>query len=186
MPQTPLSNSGSYLTAADFVKRYDVRTIGELLVDDDNAPRLAPQQVLVSAILAAIMSGASGELESALVAGHRQDPADIAAIAAMPALTPVREYLMDLLSALTLGRLLGRRPDRYPVPDEVKEARQFIELLRDGERILPTNEAAQAGVTTPSLQLPRPALPLVTDVAIRYFGSVWRPQQNLFPNNRRW
>jgi hypothetical protein len=174
MPQTPLSGTSSYVTPQDVLNRYDARTVGELLVDDDTQPRLTVAQILLDSKMLALCQDASGELESALVAGNRQDPLDLAAIMATPC--NAQQYVNRLLASLVMGYLLERRPDRFPMPESVKTTREFIELLRQGQRILPTVEAALAGVHVPPIQLPILNFPLVTDEAFRYFGFMWRPQ----------
>jgi glutathione S-transferase len=141
---TITSNSTTLLSAAQFVQRADVRVLGDWLADDGT--RLTSAQVVASAVLAVLLKGASGELESAVMAGERYTAADLAAVAASG--TNSAELLFDVVAGLTLARVWGRRPrtDNSPLPALSQWAQQRVEELRSGLRIFPTTEHAAAGV----------------------------------------
>lgn len=176
MAQTPLTSATSYATNTDMTNRYDVRTLGDLLNDDDTRPRLSPSEVLASTKLTALSLQSSGEFEAACVAGNRYLPADIAAIISNAG--AAKEFVVGLVCALNVGHLFDRRFN-LEMPKVAVQARETIELLRQGQRILPTQEAADAGMEVPQLDTSY-ALPdgrnLVIQEARRYLGPLQRLQ----------
>lgn len=170
MPQTPLTSPYSYAQPSDMVDRYDVRTLGELLDDTDHPLDLAG--VLTSPKLVAILTSTAGEIESALVAGRRYEPDDLNALTGN-----ALAYVVDLNCVLAMGRLLARRPDRFDPPAEVTAARETLQMLRDGLRIIPTEESAEAGYRNNRIAPSAPGRELITDIAARYLGPLYRPGQ---------
>lgn len=141
MAQTPLTSATPYATNADMIIAYDVRTLGQLLSDTNTS--LTSSQVANSSLLTTLLLRASGRIESACVAGRRYLPVDLNALTGAAA-----EFLVDLTCDLCFGLVLKRRPilAQNP-PEQVKDALMTLQALRGGDRIFPTEEAADAGMT---------------------------------------
>lgn len=116
---------------------------------DGDGPRPTRAAVLDStsgpgAIVAAALMSASGELEAACVVGKRYAPADLSGLTGAGL-----ALLQSLVAHLAFWRLSQRRQPMSADPSKVPGAMQSLEMmamLRDGERIFPTDEAADAGV----------------------------------------
>ena len=160
MAQTPLTGSSAYATNADFLERYDARTVGDLL--SDQGKRLQPSSISGSTRLTALLQQVSGEIEVAAVAGKRYQPEDLTALTGN-----AQQFLVGMVCDLALWRLLNRRPMIQQMPLQCQQAFQLLELLRGGERIFPTDEAADAGV---NIERVSETDCLLTEKAKRYFG----------------
>lgn len=146
MPQTPLTGSAPYLTAARVWLYKDQRPVLELLLDDDTiATPNDSQDVTTTAggrLLAALVS-ASGEVEEYAMVGGRYLPVDLAALTGNAA-----GRLEGLVADLAYWRLAKRRWPRLK-PNEVsgvEEALLALKRLSDGETIFGTVEAVEAGL----------------------------------------
>ena len=172
-PQTPFTSATPYASPQDFLNRYDVRTVGQLLNDSDTSPALTQAQVLASAKLNALLMEASGDLEAAVIRGQRYTPTDLATIVSNAGVA--KEWVVGLICAITAGKLCDRRFDRQEPPPPAKRADEILELLGQGQRIIPTQESAAAGFQIPQLAPPLPSGPcLVIEVARRYLGPLER------------
>lgn len=146
MPQTPLSGSSPYLTAARLKLYRDQRRWLELLRDDDTPADYADAVNAATdpgARLLAALQGASGEVEEYALAGGRYDPATLAALAGNQ-LT----RLEGLVADLAFWRLAKVRwPDVRPEDvSGAAEALAALQRLGKGETVFGTVEAAAAGV----------------------------------------
>jgi hypothetical protein len=150
MAQTPLSNAGSYLPVAEFLKRCDKRSVARL-ANDLSATDKADVNALVAQLptnqnLLAALLDASGELESACLVGNRYQPADLAALTGAS-----QGKLYRLLTWMTLCYLYERRPPRekdQPPPWYYDRAREELDRLEHGERVFGFVESAKAGRMT--------------------------------------
>jgi hypothetical protein len=144
MTMTPQSSGTTYLPAAEFLKRTDVATVGDLC--GDNRVRIAPTALVTDPNLAAALLDASGELESACMVGQKYQPADIAALVANVSAGQAKVY--RLLTAITKVFLVERRPGAN-VPEEfmagVDRAVAQLEAIAKGTMIFSFTEAAEAG-----------------------------------------
>lgn len=139
MPLTPASSSTPYITVDEFLRRYDLRTIGDLVSDSET--RLNQSQLQSSQALLDILADAAGEVESAALADGRYTKEDLAALTGVSL-----QFLKRLVSDLTLWYLYQRRPDRAgPIPPQAQDARNLIALLRSGDRIFVFTETQIAG-----------------------------------------
>lgn len=168
---TPQSSSTSYLSAAEFLKRVDVRTVGDLCSDSNT--RLTPTQLLTDDNLAAALLDASGELESAVFVGKKYQPADLAVMVATPSAGQAKIY--RLLTAIAKVFLVERRVG-VNVPEEFlagsERAQAQLRALAEGTEIFSFTEAAEAGVidlepVTPAEVLTRFDVVVQTE---RFFG----------------
>lgn len=135
------SAASSYCTAAEFLKLYDVRTVGELVKDDGTAASAV--DLAADANLSAALGLASGWVESACLAGERYAPADLTALAASA--TVGGNFLRSLVADLAFGHLRQRRG--FPADDHPPFVRAglVLEQLRRGARIFPFVETREAG-----------------------------------------
>lgn len=174
MPQTPLTSALGYCTIAEFLNFADLRTVGDLVSDtDERETSLTNNDVLLAAI-----QRASGMVESAAVIGNRYLPSDLAALTGS-----AQQLLIGLVADLVIGILYKRRPNKGDPPGSYKEALDMLQQLREGERIFPTQESADAGLPEHQIETPidvenRNGLSVV---AHRYFGRRVRqyPQRNV-------
>lgn len=131
------SASTSYCTPAEMLMLFDTRFLGDLVFDDGT--RATEAQLLASTKLQFILDAASGELESACCVGGRYTAADLAALTGV-----TRSRLSELVAWLAIGKLMGRRNpsvEKYP---QIADAREDLQMLREGVRIFTTVEAQEA------------------------------------------
>lgn len=169
MAQTPLTNSGSYLTPAAFLARCDARTVGDLC--SDNGTRITAAQLLTDANLAAALLDASGEVEAAAMKGARYAPVDLLAISTTTG--AAQGKLFRMIARLTLAYLYERRPDhKEKPPATILAIEKQLEELRDGIMVFGTVETSGAqtleAVVETSQDVENRNLTVVQ--ASRYFG----------------
>ena len=151
MPLTVASGGDAYLTAAEFLRRVDVRIVGQWFQDLETspgvpAPPLTESQVLSNPDLAVILKQASGRLEQALLTGARYSVEDLLAL--IDSDTNGAEDLKGVVAGVAFGMCWQRRPrtDPRPYPTISQESDKVLERLREGTHILPFAEAAEAGI----------------------------------------
>ena len=148
MAQTVSTSAVAVLTTAagEVVKRVDWRVFADLC--SDSGSRLASSAaVQADANFLALVRDAYAELESALTVGGRYSPADIAALVADTGVGAGKFY--RVLSDVVVLLAFRRRPDKAQGdPTILKEARDTLQQLRDGERIFSFEQSADAGRMT--------------------------------------
>ena len=151
---TPISATSPYITVANFLKRYDWRTIGQLMCDDDTeVPQLAT--LLDSATneggnLYLILQDASGELETAALVGGRYTVADLQALTGNQA-----AYIGRIVADLAVGKCYQRRPDLYSeMPAQSTVASNILNALASGEVIFGLQDQIDAGHMEMTTDLP--------------------------------
>jgi hypothetical protein len=146
---TIATGSSPYCSVTQFLNRVDVRAVCELL-SDDTIP-VDPSTLSSNAILLDLLSGASGRVESAATVAE--------AYAIIPTAIPPRNdlaliangggngaaLLADIVAGLAWWRLLSRRPNDLEAPPLYKDALEYLDQLRNGERIFGILENATAG-----------------------------------------
>ncbi len=136
------SAASSYATVADFLRRYDARSIGDLVADD--GLRVAAASLSGNAIIGALLMQASGRLEAACIMGERYSPADLTALVA--AAKNMSEFLIGLVCSLTIELVYRRRPtpemQEFP---ETAEADRMLNAIAGGKMVLGFTEAMEAG-----------------------------------------
>lgn len=155
MAGTPSSGSSAYATPTDMITRYDFRTIGELLIDDENNTISDPSLITSPtgtyyANLVTLLEDASGLVEAACttagnyVINTSASPVrnDLAVLTGNS-----QNMLKRMVCALTLEYLWRRRPGRVTgkPPVEIEEARENLEKIRNGEWIFGILEHQAAG-----------------------------------------
>lgn len=159
----------SYASPGDIQSRYDVRRLGELVKDDGT--RATPTQLNSDITLQAMLDDASGLIDSAILIGHRYDPADLALMTGT-----AKAVLVRLCSDLAYGLLVMRRG--YSEQEATRLAPGFglalkmLDRLRTGEMIFNISSAIEAGhavrtVWSKNITLVSSALRLFGDLDIQ-------------------
>lgn len=130
----------AYATGDEFVTRFDVRTLGDLLSDDDT--RVDPIAVPTDDRLLASLDDASAMIDEALAASNKYDRASLEDIS-----TAGSPALIRMTCELALGLLFEGRSQ---VPSQaqstiIDKAHERLDKLRMGLWVIPThpNETAQ-------------------------------------------
>lgn len=165
----------SYATPAQFLLRYDWRTIGDYL--SDSSEQITANDQLTNATLLQILADASGDIEAALLQAGRYVTTDLTGLTGNPLALLVR-----ITCEIAIAYVYERRPlanvEMLEHYQKLKEG--HLEKLRTGQNIfnLATIIAASLpeaqGLTTVGYQ----QLNLLRDRCAGYF-----PQRYL-PNNR--
>jgi hypothetical protein len=170
---TPVSSLTPYCTAARFLQYHDWQQVADMAKDGD-APRPTRASLVNAAseaggLVANMLMAASGELDSAVLAGKRYDPVDLAALVGNGA-----EYLAKIVADLAFWRLCQRRQPGTANPERVPGAKQALDemdKLRAGERIFAFLETQQAGVPSNVVpQVPAESSKVLTQAG-RLFGN---------------
>jgi hypothetical protein len=181
---TPISSSDPYIAVADFLKRYDWRTIAQLMGDDDQVEplrsTLLDDETTEGANLAEVLKDSSGEVETAALVGGRYAPADLNALTGNQL-----AYLKRLVADIAIGRCYQRRPDLFgPPPTQAQVAAQVLNAIASGERVFGLQEnidASHLDMTTDTPDQVHTRYGVVRQAA-PYFGR--RVNMNL-PNGDR-
>lgn len=171
MPQQPLSTTAPYCSVEQFLRFHDWEQVADL-VRDGNLPRPTRADLLdantsAGQLVLQVGLAASGMIESACVIGRRYRPADL------QALTGAGRALLEKVTADLWFYLLSQR--RMPYTGDPKTipgaqaALDFLEALRKGDQVFPTEETAEAGLPkVTGWQQNR--LPSFPSRASRFFG----------------
>jgi hypothetical protein len=154
MALTLNSSASGYLPPLEFLKRFDLRLIADLISDTGvrvgGSPNPDPAVVAVNLNLLSALLDASGDVEAACIRGHRYQPDDLQALAGTPdnvALpSAAQSRLFRLVGRLAMCYLYERRPDKGPIPETYKAAWDHLEALANGEQIFGFAEAQDAGL----------------------------------------
>lgn len=136
---TPASSVASLLSPGEFLKRYDVRTVGDLC--SDTGTRITSDALPSNPNLLAALDDAQGLVEAATLVSSRYLPADLSTLTGTG-----QRLLFRILADLTIGLLYKRRPDKGDPPRAFTDAMDWLDLLRKGERIFGLQEHAEAGL----------------------------------------
>ncbi len=125
----------SFATPSDLEQRYDVRSIGDLLADDNTV--VDPVAMLTNANLQTALDDAAGEIVAAAISNGHYTTAGLVTLAA--AGLPSSFLLKKLNCALALPNCFGRRiynQDEIAkrIPD-FKWAQDLLEMLKNGQRV---------------------------------------------------
>lgn len=152
----------SYATGHDFLQRYDVRLVGDLVRDDglqESAGGVPAHPVLLAAL-----ADSSAAIDSAVYVGNRYTPAQMAALA-----PTAQSFLCRLACDLAL-LYLKRRRGRFDQDRDaalLAETQTTLQSLRDGTDLLLLDGQAHAPASV--IQLVSPELvPIVPRQTIRH------------------
>ena len=172
---TPISGSASYCSGAQFLVRFDVRTVAECLSDND-VP-LDESSVATNTKLVSLLKGSSGKLEAAALLGGKYTPTDLAALTGNMA-----EWIADIVADLAAPKVLGRRFIEFPdFAERLKEAEGVLSALAEGRLIFGLQEVIDAGVMDDTIESADVVEErnMITLQAGRYFGR--RANRVVFP-----
>lgn len=173
MAQTPVSSTTPYCSATRLFVYHDWQQVADMLRDGEN-PRptrtaLLDEDSPEGEALLEILKAASGEIDSACLAGKRYNPEDLLALTGTGL-----SYREKLTSHLAFWGCAQRRQPNAADPNRIPGAVTALlecDRLRVGERIfafLETQEAGNADVVEPDKP---PDQSRVTGRAVRLFGS---------------
>jgi phage gp36-like protein len=159
----------AHATVSDLLMRYDLRRIGDLVLDTDQratAEELAGNST-AGVVVQTALSDASGMINSAILAGGRYKLEDLLAMT-----TDSKAYLKRLCCDLAYGLLISRRgyggADLDAMTSRSKESEAILELLRTGERMFEIEKNEQA--STPQQAQISKNIALFSQELDRYFG----------------
>lgn len=168
MAKTVDSYTATYCPAAEFIKRFDIRTIKQLASDTDSPVADAT----TDANVAACLRDASGDLEAAALVGARYTKDDLAELLSTD--TNARALLYRIVAGRAFQYLRERRPIlNVPESPAEERAERFLEALADGKRIFGFTETMDAGVLDHELETVAAVenRKLATWTASRLFGT---------------
>jgi hypothetical protein len=177
---TPNSSPVAYCPVSEFLKRVDLRTVGDWA--SDTGTRVASGALPTDPNVAAALNSASGMFESALLKSERYEPSDVLLMiglnpdgSAIGGFVPTSgtAFVYEIITRLAEGLLWRRRPDLSPYPPLFDWAMGQLDDLRDGGKILPFVEIQVAGVPDHHVEVEADILQrnLVITEARRFFGS---------------
>jgi len=158
-----------YAQNSDFLVRYDVRTVADLL-SDTGAP-VAPSQVSTNAVLTAILGDASADIDAAVFRGNRYTPAQLTSLSGTSA-----QLLIRLTSDMAMLYLKRRRGKFNAEADGewAKDIESKLESLRNGENYLMLEDQTEAIASTEQLDQPKM-------VRVQTMRTVFNMTRNYFP-----
>ena len=140
-----------YATGDEFLKRYDVRLIGDLVRDDGTQEPAG--SLPANTVLLAVLEDASAAVDAAVFVGNRYTPAQMASLSETAAAF-VRRLVCDL-ALIYLKRRRGRF-DQDRDAALLKEVNATLDSLRQGEDLLLLE--SQSSATASTIELVRPEL----------------------------
>jgi phage gp36-like protein len=131
----------SYAAPQDMLNRFDDRIVGDLT--SDSGTRNSPTELLTDPILQAMLDGAAGEIDMAILVGERYTTAELAGLTGVD-----QQILFDLNCWLAFERLRLRRGLPLEGFPQIETARNIIQLLREGQRVFASLPQEAAGLPT--------------------------------------
>lgn len=168
MAMTIDSGLASYCTPAQFLVRYDQRSLAQLLSDTG----IDISDVTNEPKLAQLLQEASAILESACLIGERYSTTDLANLAASA--TNMGQLIAGIVADIAIKRVFMRRPDvTMPRISQIEETERWLAALADGTRIFGFTEAEKAGHMSDTVETPQDVenRNLITFEARRLFGT---------------
>lgn len=159
----------AHATVSDLLMRYDLRRIGDLVLDTDQratAEELAGNTT-AGLVVQTALSDASGMINSSILAGGRYKLEDLQAMT-----IDSKGYLKRLCCDIAYGLLISRRgyggADLDAMTSRSKESEAVLESLRTGERVFEIEKNEQA--STPQQAQVSKTINLFSNELDRYFG----------------
>lgn len=171
MAKTVDSQSSSYLSATECLKRVDWRVFADLCSDDGT--RLFDQATVAGSVnFLALLDDASGMVEQACFVAKAYTHDDLTALVA--AASVGRAALYRLIARLAVVLAYERRPDlKREVPATYQTALDDLQMLREGARIFSFTETQEAGLTESHVETPAEVVERGGTVVLaeRFFGT---------------
>lgn len=138
----------AYASPSDMLARYDARTLGDLVSDDNE--QITAVDLTTDAVLLAMLDDASGSIDSELSVGGRFKPADLAGLTGSE-LSHLKRITCDIAFAYLLRRRGGIDAEKHGA--NLKLAETHLERLRRGETIfrIPDTTNSEPLSTGPTL-----------------------------------
>ena len=162
----------AYATVADMRIRFDERDIAQLVSDTGAAVELA--DLNTDAVALEFLAEASGDVETALMAGGRYSVEDLAGLTGNS-----QAKLKRIVCALAMAYLLDRRSgfNRDDYESRIESAQKDLKKLQDGVNLFNLAEAVSASL--PTLDAPtiaqREHPNLIPDRSTNYYPRVVLP-----------
>lgn len=132
----------AYATIADLIARYDVRTIGDLVNDDNTQADTSEVLADADGVILAALTDASGEIDASLLRGKRYTRTDLAGLTGNAA-----NHLKRITCKIAFWLLWERRPawenDSYE--QSKADARRALKELASGEEVFELEAQQNAG-----------------------------------------
>ena len=149
MAGTPSSASTAYADVDALKARYDVRTLCQLA--SDTGVKLQPAQLATNTKVTKALLSASGMVEASCTRSGTYTPADLAALTGAS-----KEFLIDIVCDLAMGRLFLSRPDRDGEPPQTYElAMKLLDELAAGVKVFGLLEQRDAQILTHTVETPQ-------------------------------
>lgn len=131
----------SYATPQELVERFDLRTVGQLVTDDQQ--QLSHTAVVAHQNVLTALQDASGRVESALLHGGRYKVTDLTSLS-----DNSQNYLKLIVCTLAMVSLLRRRPGCFTelLSQLTAEAEEHIKQLKSGSEVFNLDAHKGAGV----------------------------------------
>lgn len=131
----------SYATPADFLKRKDARTLGQLASDSNST--VDPTSLLTDPNLQAALDDASGDIDAALLAGGRYSTADLAGLTGNSA-----ALLIRLTVEVAMAFMWKRRPylNSEAADQAIEDAEEALAKFSSGKNIFNIAAVIEAGL----------------------------------------
>lgn len=169
----------AHATVSDLLARYDLRRIGDLVLDTDQ--RATAEELTgngtAGVVLQTALSDASGMINSAILAGERYTLADLSTMT-----TDSKAYLTRLCCDIAYGLLISRRgyggADLDAMTSRAKESEAALEQFRNGDRVFEIEKNQEA--STPQQAQVSRKVNLFSNELDRYFGIRQSTANELF------
>jgi len=169
----------AHATVLDLLARYDLRRIGDLVLDTDQRATEAELtgNGLAGVVIQTALSDASGMINSAILAGERYLLTDLATMT-----VDSKAYLTRLCCDIGYGLLISRRgyggADLDAMTSRAKESEAALEQFRNGDRVFEIEKNEQASLPQQA-QVSR-KVSLFSNELDRYFGMRQSTANELF------
>jgi hypothetical protein len=153
----------AYITASQFLDRYDPRRVGAMAGDAGAIVSQSDIEAGSNDVVNAALADATGMINSAILRGQRYKVSDLTGLTGDDA-----AFLYRLTANLAYGLMKLRRDIPLQEGDPYYMALTDLERLSNGDRVFNVDGAIASGVTT-TIRL-SDDITLISEVAERYFG----------------
>lgn len=166
-------------TPEDLIARRDERTVGQILVDDEDVV-LTHDEILEHPKLLTLLSASAGKVRAALLCGERYKPEQLESLTGDD-----REFLVDIICMLVMARLWERRPGLHD--EQIKnlngQAELYLEQLRQGKNLF--NLSTHRVVANPTIGGPTVVdLVNTNTISTQCMGRHFPSQDQFLPRDR--
>ena len=170
----------AYCTGAQFLERYDVRRVSDLVRDDGVRPTTT-STVATNVNLLAALDDASAEVDAAAFVGQRYTKLrllDLVSVNVSGVLVNTGGFLLiRLVANIAYANLVTRRglaaTETSALAPMYNEAQQMLKMIRSGERIFDTSDGgnADAGLMQ-TVSLVGTDSSNMLNTSFRFFGAI--------------